>query len=265
MIHTHLSLKNYERRSLKHRHSLFECQRRKKSSAYREAINTLAEAGKWSTADPTALDVMLAAQARAWPGLLDELVDKKEHVKWKMLSYRRRRMLLDQTVQRILRPTKDHVPDRRKRGIVFGYGNAAFGTRGPRLLMIKAMVRAMRDLRNRGLPAILVFVDEFRTTQRCHRCLEVLSQPYKKTAKGRAQEDRRYKDCHACGCASCHPQACLGWPEDAPPRLRDCPLCGTKAAPKRWGRDSNAALNMLTKLSIAMEGRELPKAFRRGA
>ena len=165
VIHTHLSLKNYERRSLKHRHSLFECQRRKKSSAYREAINTLSEAGKWSTADPTALDVMLAAQARAWPGLLDELVDKKEHVKWKMLSYRRRRMLLDQTVQRILRPTKDHVPDRRKRGIVFGYGNAAFGTRGPRLLMIKAMVRAMRDLRNRGLPAILVFVDEFRTDE----------------------------------------------------------------------------------------------------
>ena len=93
-------------------------------------------------------------------------------------------MLLDQTVQRILSPKKDHVPDKRSKAVVVGYGNATFGTRGPRLLMIKAMVRAMRDLRNRGLPAVLVYVDEFRTTQRCHRCLEVLRQPYKKTSCG---------------------------------------------------------------------------------
>jgi hypothetical protein len=263
VIHSHLSLRNYERRSLRHRHRAFEAKRRGDNPAYQAAIRTLAQAGTWGTADAALLDAMFTAQAQAWPALLAELVDKKDHVKWKMLAYRRRRMLLDQTVRRILSPKKDHVPDRRSRGVVVGYGNATFGTRGPRLLMINAMVRAMRDLRNRGLPAVLVFVDEFRTTQRCHRCLEVLRQPYKKTSRGLYQEDRRYKDCHACGCASCHPQACLGWMEDDTPRLHDCPLCGTEAAPKRWGRDSNAALNMLAKLRITLEGRELPAAFQR--
>jgi signal recognition particle subunit SEC65 len=263
VIHSHLSLRNYERRSLKHRHQAFESQRRRDNPAYMTALRALGRAGSWSTTNPALLDDMFAAQAEAWPALLKELVDKKDHVKWKMLTYRRRRMLLDQTARRILNPKKDHVPDRRSRGVVMGYGNARFGTRGPRLLMIKAVVRAMRDLRNRGLPAVLVFVDEFRTTQRCHRCLEVLRQPYRKTERGTYQEDRRYKDCYACGCATCHPQVYLGWSEDDTPRFRDCPLCGTEAAPKRWGRDSNAALNMLAKLRLKLDGRELPDAFQR--
>ena len=83
---------------------------------------------------------------------------------------------------------------------------------------------------------MLVFIDEYMTTKVCHRCYGETRSPSKKIPQDRRVEDRRF---------------------------RDCPHCGTQAAPMRWGRDSNAALNMLQKLTALMEDIELPPALRR--
>ena len=199
VIHSHLSLRNYERRTWRKHHMRWEKQRRLHNPAYGEAINTLGGAGTWATPVVAELDAMFAAQAVAWPALVEELVVDKEHAKWNMTAYRKRRSVLDQTARRMLNPTKVEVPDKKARALIVGYGNASFQTRGPRLKLRQAIVRAMRTLRAEGRPAIMVFVDEFRTSKLCHRCHGDMVTPKKKTARGNWTEDRRFRDCASCG------------------------------------------------------------------
>ena len=237
-IETHLSRKYYERRTLKNQHAAWEAGRRRDSPAYKQAIDEMSRAGTWKTTDVDKLDAMIRTKARAWSALREELVYSKEHVKWKMRMYRKRRMVLDQTARRMVDPKKVHVVDKRTRGIIVGYGNGTFGSRGPRLQMIRAVIRVLKTLRKEGRPvAMLVFVDEFRTTMLCHRCHKKTKSPMKKTCKGNWVEDHRF---------------------------RDCSHCGDLTTPKkRWGRDSNAALNILRNLSAMIEQTMIPVPFRR--
>ena len=184
---------------------------------------------------------MLAASALGWRALYEELVECKEHARRNMLAYRKRRMLLDQTARRVVNPRKSAVDHKRTRGVIVGYGNASFRSRGPRVQLIRAMVRALRRLTVKResvkLPSALVFIDEYNTTKKCHRCFEDTYSPLKKHCSGRRVEDHRF---------------------------RDCPHCGNlQAGPKRWGRDSNAALNILRKLSALLDDTEVPAALAR--
>ena len=237
-ISTHLSKKYYERRTLKKQHATWEAGRRRDSPAYKQAIDELSRAGTWKTTNTEKLDLMIRTKARAWRALCEELVYNKEHVKWKMRMYRKRRMVLDQTARRMVDPKKVHVVDKKKRGVIVGYGNGTFGSMGPRLQMIKAVIRVLKTLRKEGRPvAMLVFVDEFRTTMLCHRCHKKTKSPRKRNCKGHSVEDHRF---------------------------RDCPHCGDPTTPtKRWGRDANAALNILRNLSAMVEQTEIPVPFRR--
>jgi hypothetical protein len=64
-IKTHLSKKNYERRTR------WEVRRRRDNQEYREAMNILARAGTtWKTTDPDQLDAMIRVKARAWSAAL---------------------------------------------------------------------------------------------------------------------------------------------------------------------------------------------------
>ena len=138
-------------------------------------------------------------------------------------------MILDQTASRILRPVTERMKADKERAVIVGYGNAKFPSRGPTLQLLKAIIRRMREMRMRGIVALLVFIDEFRMTVTCHRC-------HGPTTDERVSRTRRFRDCQA---------------------------CGTEKAPKRWGRDSNAALNILRLLSALLRGEERPEAFRR--
>jgi transposase len=104
--------------------------------------------------------------------------------------------------------------------------------------IIRAVVRALKTLRAEGRPSALVFIDEYNTSKLCCRCHGEMRTPLKKIPQGRRVEDRRF---------------------------RDCPHCGTQAAPRRRGRDSNAARNMLIKLSALLDGAEIPLPFCRPA
>ena len=237
-IEMHLSKKYYERRTLKKQHARWETSRRRNNPAYQQAIDELSRAGTWKSTNIEKLDIMINTKARAWPALREELVFNKEHVEWKMRMYRKRRMVLDQTARRMVDPKQAHVVGKKKRGIIVGYGNGTFGSMGPRLQMIRAVIRALKTLRKEGRPvAMLVFVDEFRTTMLCHRCHRRTKSPRKKNCKGYSVEDHRFRDCSHCG--------------------------DITTPTKRWGRDSNAALNILRNLSAMIEQTEIPVPFRR--
>ena len=236
-IHTHLSKRNYEKRTLRNQHAAWEASCRQINQPYRQALDSLSRAGTWKSTDPMELDAMIEAKARAWSALRAELVFNNEHAVWKMKMYRKRRMVLDQAARRMLNPTKDHIVDKKKRGVIVGIGNATFKSQGPRLQMIKAILRILKTMRASGSAFVaLVFVDEFRTTMLCHRCHRRTTSPKKKTCKGKMVEDHRY---------------------------RDCPHCGDQTTQKRWGRDSNAALNILRNLTAMVNGTEIPVPFRR--
>jgi hypothetical protein len=170
---------------------------------------------------------MIAAQARAWHPIVDELVLDKEHAKWNMLLYRRRRLVIDQAVRRILDAKGSHVRDKKARAVIFGMGNAAFKSRGPKKKIIQALIRGMKALRAEGRPAFLVFIDEYNTTKKCHRCLGETVSPKKKiSAELRSSRS-------VCGL----PQPTTNKRfkvEDH--RFRDCSHCGDQTTPKRWGR-----------------------------
>ena len=236
-IHTHLSKRYYEKRTFREQHAAWEAGRRRLNHPYRQAIDILARAGTWKTTDPTQLDAMIGAKATAWSALRGELVFDNEHALWKMRMYRRRRMVLDQAARRMVNPTKEHIVGKKKRGIIVGMGNATFKSQGPRLQMIKAILRMLKAMRTSGSAFVaFVFVDEFRTTMLCHRCHRRTTSPKKNTCQCRMVEDHRY---------------------------RDCPHCGDQTTQKRWGRDSNAALNILRNLSALVDGTEIPVPFRR--
>jgi hypothetical protein len=233
-VHTHLSRRRYEKRSWRDKAAAWEASRRRDNPSYGEAIAQLGQAGSWTTSDAVEMDEMLRCYARVWAALRGELVESKDHVLLKMRTKRKRRMMLDQAASRIVRPKG--VPDVKNRGLVVGYGNARWKSRGPRVKMIQALVRAMRTLRREGRPAVLVFIDEWCTSKCCHRCFGVMTTPKARRTNGGWREDRRF---------------------------RDCPHCGTQAAPIRWGRDSNAALNMLRKLDAILRNKTLPPALTR--
>jgi hypothetical protein len=239
-INTHLSKKYYERRTFRKQHAEWEASRRRYNVAYARAIVDLSKAGTWKTTDPEKMDAMLAAKAAAWSSLRQELVFDKQHAIWKMKMYRRRRMVLDQAARRLLDPKVEGKPvhDKKTRGIVVGYGNGKFGSMGPRVQMIRAVVRILKAMRTPTRPlTLLVFVDEFRTTLLCHRCFGKTASPRKKTCKGNSVEDHRF---------------------------RDCPHCGLQTTnKKRWGRDENAALNILRNLSCLLERTPVPAPFQR--
>ena len=239
-INTHLSKKYYERRTLRTQHAKWEASRRRDNVLYAHAIQDLSSAGTFKTTDIDKMDAMLAAKAEAWPHLRQELVFDKQHAIWKMQMYRRRRMVLDQAARRFLDPKVKGKPvhDKKDRGIVVGYGNGKFGSMGPRVAMIRAVVRILKQMRTPSRPlTLLVFVDEFRTTLLCHRCFGKTKSPKKKNCKGNSVEDHRF---------------------------RDCPHCGSQTTnKKRWGRDENAALNILRNLSCLLERTPVPAPFQR--
>lgn len=233
-VHQHLSRKRFERRAGLVKLRAWERIRRRERPAYAEAIARLSQAGSWGAATAEGQDAMLTCAASVWPVLRSELVDSNERALLKMRAKRKRRMILDQAATRMVCPKG--VSNVRNLGVVVGFGNARWRSRGPRVQLIQAVIRALKTLRREGRPALLVFVDEFNTSKCCHRCFGVMDTPRQKRSNGRTREDRRF---------------------------RDCPHCGTQAAPMRWGRDSNAALNMLRKLSATLEGLSPPEALAR--
>ena len=254
IIHNQMSRRRYESRTMKKSHQQWEASRRQDNLAYRCAIHDMSRAGTWKTSDVDALDRMVDTCAKGWVAMKRELIVDKEHVRRKMLMYRKRRMVLDQTAQRITNPTNAHVINKSKRGVILGIGQAVFKSKGPNTQLLKALIRAMKRMRAEGRPAFIVFVDEYLTTQLCHKCYGKTTSPRKKVKnKPRMKiEDHRF---------------------------RDCPHCGSQAAPKRWGRDTNvwhgvptamahlapstAALNILRNLKAILMGVEPPEEFRR--
>ena len=222
----HLSRKNYEGRTRRRRFQAWEAQRRRDNPEYDAAMLQLSLAGAWASGDPEVLDRMLQTMGECWNTMVDEVTVPVVRAKHRMVSYRKQRMVLDQTATRMLAPA---LQADKRRAVVVGFGKAKFKSRGPCVKLLQALLRRMKDMRRRGIVAILVFIDEFRTTCNCHRCFGF-------TTDERISADRRF---------------------------RDCRVCGTEAAPKRWGRDSNAALNMLRKLDCLLRGVELPPEFRR--
>ena len=238
VIHNQMSRRRYEKRTLRKSHQQWEASRRRDNYVYRKAIDDMSAAGTWRTSDVGALDRMIDARAKGWAAMKKELIVDKEHVRRKMLMYRKRRMVLDQTAQRIVDPKASHIDDKKTRGVILGVGQAIFKSRGPTKQLLKALIRAMKRLRAEGRPAFIVFVDEYLTTQLCHRCFGQTRSPLKKVKNkpGMKVADHRF---------------------------RDCPHCGSQSAPKRWGRDTNAALNILRNLLAMLMGTQVPEQFRR--
>lgn len=167
-----------------------------------------------------------------------------------MKMYRKRRMIMDQAARRMVSPKDERIVNKRASNLVVGYGNARFRSAGPRVQMLRAVIRALRALRTaRGVQVALVFVDEFRTTKLCHRCFRPTQQPYRMNEEtGRSL-----------------PAVRPAGPWPVPDRrFRDCANCGENATmSKRWGRDSNAALNILRVLNSALDNVALPFQFLR--
>lgn len=221
-----LSRRYYERRTRRTRFNNWEAERRQNVVKYAEAIRALSAAGSWSSTSAETVDAMLAALADGWTALMDELVRPVERAKMAMVRYRKRRMVLDQVATRFLEPA---TKKEKSRPVIMGYGKATFASRGPRLQLLRAFLRRMKDMRRRGIPTAMVFIDEFRTTITCQKCLGIT-------------DDMRTSVNH---------------------RFRGCRSCGEEKAPKLWGRDSNAALNILRKLELLLRGEALPAALTR--
>jgi hypothetical protein len=251
-----LSAGTYYARSLIKQQQRWQKARRRASPTYVHACSSLSEAGTWRTPDLQAFRAMcvrLNEHAEAFRAYDLEPVDA---AKRRMLLFRRKRSLLDQSAQRMVQTTMDTAA---KAGdaadaVVLGYGNASKKT--PRgcapvphkelkmavrraLDRIKAKAAQGRRIEQKGPRVVLlVSVDEFRTTMLCHVCHQKMTErQIKLPGSGRLCPDRNFRFCSQCGTT-------------------------TEGARKR-SRDGNAADNMLYKAYILIKGLELPAAFQR--
>jgi hypothetical protein len=229
-----LSRNHYERRAWVPKHRDKELCRRGTAPGYAAAIVALSQAGTWKTGDAGVLEAMGATVVQHLHAMRTTLVEDKALAEEKMLTLRKKRTVLDQAAKRMVCPKG--VEHRRDQGVVVGFGNGSWRNRGPRLQLLKALLRALKQHRaSTGCRALLAMVPEYNTTKCCHKCLGTMQVMYEVTTDGRIRESRNF---------------------------RACPACGTQAAPKVRSRDFNAALNMLTKLEAILRGTECPAALR---
>lgn len=164
---------------------------------------------------------------------------QKVYVQEKMLSYRRRQSVIIQRFANFI--DRDNLGEKHKhdvtRGIILGMGNASFAPSGKGETPVPTTRNGKlfeRYLRSRSIPYRIVPIDEYKTSQCCHRCQKVMASLWDKETH---RAIRGWKLCRHCG-------------ED-------------KANPKLRNRDVNAAINILHCLMAVIEGAERPCGLRR--
>jgi hypothetical protein len=251
-----LSAGTYYKRGLIRQQQRWQKKRRSKHPSYVAACSGLSETGTWKTPDTQSFRAMcsrlngLAADFHSYD------VESVDAAKRRMLLFRRKRSLLDQTAQRAVDmalKTAEKAGEHAD-ALVMGYGNAS--TKTPRgcapvphkelrtafrraLDRVKAKAAQGSRIVQRGPRVVLLLsIDEFRTSMLCHVCHEkMVERKIKLPGSGRECPDRNFRFCSHCGSA-------------------------TEGARKR-SRDGNAADNMLYKAWLLAKGLEMPTAFRR--
>jgi len=237
---TRLSNKYYLRSSLATQHRGWEKGRCATRPEFRNAMRALADCGTWRTHDPEALLAMAQCLEQHAEVMRAEMVDDKQRALNRMLRWRRKRSCLDQAAARLLAPALAARPEL----ISVGLGNGKWRSHGPsapKKELWRALKRKLKDLvlnRTGVVRAVLVSVDEFRTTMLCSVCHHVMAERTKRRpGDGKVISDRDF---------------------------RDCTHCGTEAAPKARNRDGDAGKSILFKLHVFLKGEELPENYRRG-
>lgn len=201
----------------------------------------LAQAGTWKTTDPaTFVDMCNVLAQHSHTAQLTGIVDVRR-AKWKMLTFRRRRSVLEQSIKRAVDKATHH--QRPADTIIVGYGNASTRTAHgrdcvPKKELKAAFRRVLGRFKDHGVTVVMVPIDEFRTTMLCRICHTAMQERYiRAPGKGRQIKDRS---------------------------SRLCTQCGSATSPVLRSRDGNAADNIMYKTWVLASKRRLPAPFVRG-
>lgn len=163
------------RRTLQSLREKEELRRRRGNPMLRHAHDTLGAGGcTWKTTDSSRFLEMVRRLVSVQSTLVNEYVRGTWYASWKMLLWRRKRMVLAQHYSNLIRT---HVP--KGAAVILGRGNAGFSSTGkgetsvPTSRVGLEQFRALRALRTRN-PSLQVPLCEDRTTMTCHHCGNVL-------------------------------------------------------------------------------------------
>jgi hypothetical protein len=206
-----LSRRVYLERTLQNVYRRLEKDKRQGTPGLTAAIDSMGEEyATWRTTDLTAFTVMVNRLAKVHAILTKAYVEDPWYAKWRMMLWRRKRSVLMQHFNKVIRRVAR--PDQ---PIVFGTGDGGFAAmgRGERSVPTKgARAELRRALRARmkvfdrhtntavvGRPGVFTYLPEQRTTMCCCRCGKVLRNVID-PATGFAL--RGLKMCHNCGACS---------------------------------------------------------------
>jgi hypothetical protein len=121
---------------------------------------------------------MLVTQRMVHDILVTEYVEDVWYAKWRMLMWRRKRMVVMQYYAATIRRLAP-----RNEPVVFGYGDSGFAASGRgeqavptsgKIYLLHRVARCLRDVH----PVMVVPVDERCTTMKCHGCGNILQSIY---------------------------------------------------------------------------------------
>jgi len=241
--------------------------RRDVTDGYRDACRALASTGTWRTADPEEFRAMCKVLNQHAAAFRAYSIDTVDVAKWRMLTFRRKRSVLDQVAQRFINDGIEVYRDRLRSSssdtrtsahehkinkalpaaYVIAYGNASTanvrGTRSvPRIALKLALRRRLEELKTRntdrgwaGVRVAMVSTAEKRTTALCHLCHNVMAKMrHRRRGDGNVVVSRD---------------------------LRGCTHCGTDAGPMLRDRDDNAARNIGYKACMTAFGLTLSESW----
>jgi hypothetical protein len=177
-VHNRHSRRQHLRWTLQGRRQYAEEDRRRKAPLLGLAIRELASAGTWMTTHIAHFTRMLVTQMMVHDILVTEYVDDVWYAKWRMLMWRRKRMVVMQYYAATTRRLAT-----RNEPVVFGYGDSGFAASGRgeqavptsgKIYLLHRVARCLKDVH----PVMVVPVDERCTTMKCHGCGNVLQSIY---------------------------------------------------------------------------------------
>ena len=221
-VSSRLTRRQYQRWSLQDRHTSVEKQRREERPDLRAAIDSLSQ-GTWRTTSLPRFTAMIRIAASVHATLKREYVTDSWHARWRMLLWRRKRMVVMQSFCDTVRKVAP-----KGASIAFGAGDASFPStgRGEKAVPTKSldynMWRASRSLR--GVYDVEFHtLDESCTTMKCHGCHKMLDD----VRNNDGYVLRGLKQCRSAQCVAGKPHSL----EACGDASAGCGTCGRAYAP----------------------------------
>ena len=196
-VHSRLTRQQYRRWTLETRRQEAEVARRRANPLLRIALDHLSE-HSWRT---TRLDklIQMADVARTTDYILTtEYVEDTWYAQWRMLLWRRRRIVMMQYYASLVRKVAA-----KGKPVVFGVGDGGFASTGrgetsvPTKSKFACLCRVASCLRDVA-PILVTKADERCTTMKCHGCQEELQDIQRNNDAGNRETLRGLKYCPRC-------------------------------------------------------------------